>query len=168
MNNNSLYQIQNLLTQVSNYVSKINEIILQINNIINSQNQKNQMIQMNQMNQMDMMNNMMNLENKFMPDLNPLLNNNLPQELKGKKINVVFEYSGDKINIVASEYSPINDVINRFLKKINKPELINNYTNKMKFLFLGNELDYSKNIKEIDPTHSSQFIIVAFSIKDYC
>ena len=46
-------------------------------------------------------------------------------------------------------------MINRFLKKINKPELINNYKNKMKFLLFGNELDYSKNIKEIDPYHSS-------------
>ena len=169
MNNNSLEQIQNLLSQVSNYVSKINEIILQINNIINSQNQMNQMIQMNQMNQMDMMNNMMNLENKFMPGLNPLLNNNLPQQLNEEMINVVFEYSGGgKMNIVASEYSPINDVINRFLKKINKPELINNYKNNMKFLFRGGELDYSKNIKEIDPCHSPQFNIVAYTFKDCC
>ena len=53
-------------------------------------------------------------------------------------INAVFEYSGGKMNIVASEYSPINDVINRFLKKINKPELINDYKNNMKFLYRGN------------------------------
>ena len=166
MNNNSLYQIQNLLAQVSNYISKINEIILQINNIINSQNQMNQMMQMNQMNQMDMMNNMMNLENRFMPDLNPLLNNNLPQELNDKMINVIFEYNGDKINIVASEYLPINEMINIFLKKIDKTELINNYLNKMRFLNHGKELDYSKSIKEFDPFHTSQFVIIVISLKD--
>ena len=160
MNNNSLDQIQYLLAQVSNYVSKINEIIRQINNIINSQNQMNQMMQMNQMNQMDMMNNMINLESNFMPDLNPLLNNNLPQQLNGKMINVVFHYSGGKINVIASEYSPINEVINRFLKKIDKPELINNYKNEMKFLL--------KNIKEIDPIHTTQFTIDVFNLKDCC
>jgi len=57
---------------------------------------------MNQMNQMDMMNNLINLENKFIPDLNPLLNKNLPQQLNYKKINVVFDYKGDKINVVAT------------------------------------------------------------------
>ena len=168
MNNNSLDQIQYLLAQVSNYVSKINEIIRQINNIINSQNQMNQMMQMNQMNQMDMMNNMINLESNFMPDLNPLLNNNLPQQLNGKMRNVVFEYSGGKINVIASEYSPINEVINIFLKKIDKPELINNYKNEMKFLLYGKELDYSKNIKEIDPIRTTQFIINVFNLKDCC
>ena len=168
MNNNTLDQIQYLLAQVSNYASKINEIIRQINNIINSQNQMNQMMQMNQMNQMDMMNNMINLESNFMPDLNPLLNNNLPQQLNGKMINVVFEYSGGKINVIASEYSPINEVINIFLKKIDKPELINNYKNEMKFLLYGKELDYSKNIKEIDPIHTTQFTIDVFNLKDCC
>ena len=145
MNNNSFEQIQNLLTQISNYVSKINEIIFQINNIINSQNQMNQMMQMNMMN-----NDMMNFEKNFKPNINPLLNNQIPQKLNDRKINIVFNYQGNKINIVAEEYLPINEVINRFLKKIGKQDIINNYQNEMTFLSGGAELDYSKNVKEIN------------------
>ena len=159
MNNNSFGQIQTLLAQVSNYVSKINEIIFQINNIINSQNQMNQM---NQMMQMNMMNNMMNFENKFNPNLNPLLNNKFPQQLNDKKINVIFNYQGNKINILAEEYLPINEVINRFLKKIDKPELINNYQKKMSFLSQGCMIDYSKKVKEIHIYKENHFEIVAF------
>ncbi len=129
MNNNSFEQIQNLLTQVSNYVSKINEIIIQINNIINSQNKMNHMMQMNMMNNNDIM----NFENNFKPNINPLLNNQIPQQLNDRKINIVFNYQGNKINIVAEEYLPINEVINRFLKKIGKLDLINNYKNEMAF-----------------------------------
>ena len=129
MNNNSFEQIQNLLTQVSNYASKINEIIIQINKIINSQKQMNHMMQMNMMNNNDIM----NFENNFKPNINPLLNNQIPQQLNDRKINIVFNYQGNKINIVAEEYLPINEVINRFLKKIGKLDLINNYKNEMAF-----------------------------------
>ena len=155
MNNNSFEQIQNLLTQVSNYVSKINEIIFQINNIINSQNQMNQMMQMNMMN-----NDMMNFEKNFKPNINPLLNNQIPQKLNDRKINIVFNYQGNKINIVAEEYLPINEVINRFLKKIGKQDIINNYQNEMTFLSGGAELDYSKNVKEINISRQSRLDIV--------
>ena len=155
MNNNSFEQIQNLLTQVSNYASKINEIIFQINNIINSQNQMNQMMQMNMMN-----NDMMNFENNFKPNINPLLNNQIPQKLNDRKINIVFNYQGNKINIVAEEYLPINEVINRFLKKIGKQDIINNYQNEMTFLSGGAELDYSKNVKEINISRQSRLDIV--------
>ena len=152
MNNNSFDQIQNLLAQVSNYITKINEIIFQINNIINSQNQ---MMQMNMIN-----NNMINFENNFKPNLNPLLNNQMTQHLNDRKINIVFNYHGNKINIVAEEYLPINEVINRFLKKIDKPELINNYQNEMTFLSGGAELDYSKNVKEINISGQGRLDIV--------
>ena len=144
MNNNSFEQIQNLLTQVSNYVSKINEIILQINNIINSNNQKNQMMQMNLMN-----NNMINFANNFNPNFNPLLNNQMSQQLNAKKINIVFNYQGNSINVIAEEYLPINEVINRFLKKFGKPELINNYQKEMAFLLNGERLDCTSNVQEI-------------------
>ena len=158
MNNNSFEQIQNLLTQISNYVSKINEIIFQINNIINSQNQMNQMMQMNMMNMMN--NDMMNFENNFMPNINPLLNNQIQQQLNDSKINIVFNYQGNKINVVAEESIPINEVINRFLKKIGKPELINNYQKEMTFLYDGRELDYTKNVKEINIVRQGRLNIV--------
>ena len=158
MNNNSFEQIQNLLTQVSNYASKINEIIFQINNIINTQNQMNQMMQMNMMNMMN--NDMINFENNFMPNINPLLNNQIQQQLNDSKINIVFNYQGNKINVVAEESLPINEVINRFLKKIGKPELINNYQRKMTFLYGGLELDYTKNVKEINISRQSRLDIV--------
>ena len=155
MNNNSFEQIQSLILQISNYISKINEIIFQINNIINSQNQMNQMMQMNMMN-----NDMMNFENNFKPNINPLLNNQIPQKLNDRKINIVFNYQGNKINIVAEEYLPINEVINRFLKKIGKPELINNYQKEMTFLYDGRELDYTKNVKEINIFRQGRLNIV--------
>ena len=162
MDNNSLEQIQNLLAQVSNYASKINEIILQINNIINSQNQMKQMMLMNQMMQMNMINNnMINFENNFNPNLNPLLNNQMSQQLNARKINIVFNYQGNSINVVAEEYLPINEVINRFLKKIDKPEFINNYQKKMTFLLGGERLDCTKNVKEINEFSSQRLDIVA-------
>ena len=163
MNNNSFDQIQNLLTQISNYVSKINEIILQINSIINSQNQMNQMMQMNIMN-----NNMMRFDNNFIPIINPLLNNHIPQKLNDKKINISFNYRGDKINIVAEEYLPINEVINRFLKRIEKSELINNYQKKMTFLTGGEELDYSKTVEQINIYRMGILDIIVLIKKDLC
>ena len=152
MNNNSFEQIRSLLSQISNYASKINEIIFQINNIINSQNQINQINQINQMNeiiQMNMMNNMMNFGNYFNPGLNPLLNNQRLQQLNDDVVNIVFEYNSKFTNIIAQKYLPINEVINRFLTKIDRAELINNYKDQMLFLFDGSELDYSKKVNEI-------------------
>ena len=143
MNNNSFGQIQNLLAQISNYVAKINEIIFKINNIINSQNQMNDMMM-----QMNMMNNMMNIPNNFNNDFNPLLNNQ-PQELNNKIINVVFDYKGKFVIIASQEYLPITEVINRFFRKIDRPELIDNYQKKIKFLYNAKELDISKKVGEI-------------------
>ena len=143
MNNNSFEQIKNLLTQVSNYISKINEIIFQINNIINSQNQMNGMMM-----QMNMMNNMMNFQNNFNNDLNPLLKDQ-PLELDNKMINVVFDYKGKPIMIPAQEYLPLTEVINRFLQKIDKPGLIDNYQNQLKFYYNAKEFDNSKKVGEI-------------------
>ena len=163
MNNNSFEQIQNLLTQISNYISKINEIIFQINNIINSQNQMNQMMQMNMMN-IDMM----NFENNFMPNINPLLNNQIQQQLNDSKINIVFNYQGNKINVVAEESLPVNEVINRFLKRIDMPELINNYQKKMTFLTGGEELDYSKTVEEINIYRMGILDIIVLIKKDVC
>ena len=159
MNSNSFEQIQSLILQISNYISKINEIIFQINNIINSQNQINQINQMNQMNQM----NMMNFGNNFNPDLNVLLNNPGIQQLNKKPINIVFKYNSKIINIIAQQYLPINEVINRFLKKIDKPELINNYKNKMFFLIDGSKFDYSKKVNEIS-NKEDHFQIVVIDI----
>ena len=160
MNNNSFGQIQNLLAQVSNYVAKINEIIFQINNIINSQNQMNDMMM-----QMNMMNNMMNFPNNFNPDLNPLLNNQ-PPKLNYKIINILFEYRGKFVNIDAQEYLPITEVINRFFRKIDKPELINNYKDKLKFLFNAFELDMSKKVGELN--QSNDFKIIVDFKKELC
>ena len=156
MNNNYFGQIQILLAQVSDYVAKINEIILQINNIINSQNQMNDMMM-----QMNMMNNMMNFPNNFNNDLNPLLNNQ-PPELDNKMFNVVFDYRSKPVIISAQEYLPMTEVINRFFKKINKPELINNYNKKIKFLYNAKELDISKKVGEI--SLNKQFKILVYEI----
>ena len=160
MNNNSFGQIQYLLAQVSNYVEKINEIITQINNIINSQNQMNDMMM-----QMNMMNNMINVPINFNQDINPLLNNSQP-ELNYKMINVIFEYRSKFFNIAVQEYTPITEVINRFFKMIDKPELINNYKNKMTFLFNALELDYSKKVGEI--SQNKDFKIMVVGSKDFC
>ena len=156
MNNNSFGQIQNLLAQVSNYIAKINEIIFQINNIINSQNQMNDMMM-----QMNMMNNMMNFPNNFNNDLNPLLKDQ-PLELDNKMINVVFYYRGNPILIPAQEYLPLTEVINRFLKKIDKPGLIDNYQNQLKFYYNAKEFDNSKKVGEI--SLNKQFKILVYEI----
>ena len=153
MNSNSFEQIQSLILQISNYISKINEIIYQINNIINSQSQMNQMMQMN----------MINFGNNFNPDINLLLNNPGIQLLNKKPINVVFKYNSKIINIIAQQNLPINEVINRFLKKIDKPELINNYKNKMFFLIDGSKFDYSKKVNEIS-NKEDHFQIVVIDI----
>ena len=156
MNNNSFGQIKNLLAQVSNYVSKINEIIIQINNIINSQNQMNDMMM-----QMNMMNNMMNIPNNFNNDFNPLLNNQ-PQELNNKIINVGFDYKGKLVYIPSQEYLPITEVINRFFIKIDRPELIDNYQKKIKFLYNAKDLDISKKVGEI--SQYQQFKILVYEV----
>ena len=154
MNNNSFDQIQNLLAQASNYVAKINEIIFQINNIINSQNKMNDMMM-----QMNMMNNMMNFPNIFNPDLNPLLNNQ-PPKINYKIINIVFEYRGKFLNIAAQEYLPVIEAINRFFKMSNKPELINNYKNKMNFYFNAFKLDTSKKVGELNQGKDFKIVVV--------
>ena len=113
------------------------------------------------MNMMNMMNNdMMNFENNFMQNINPLLNNQIQQQLNDRKINIVFNYQGNKINVVAEESIPINEVINRFLKKIGKQDIINNYQNEMTFLSGGAELDYTKNVKEINIFRQGRLNIV--------
>ena len=117
------------------------------------------------MNEMAMQMNMMNFPNNFNPDLNPFLNNQQPM-LNFNMINVIFEYRSKFINIAAQEYLPITEVINRFFKMIDKPEFINNYKNRISFLYNAIELDYSKKVGELN--HNKDFKIVVVESKNLC
>ena len=116
---------------------------------------------MNEIMQMNVMNNMRNFCNNFNTGLNPLLNNQGMQQLDDNVVNIVFEYNSKFTNIIAQKYLPINEVINRFLAKINRPELINNYKNQIFFLIDGSELDYSKKVNEISKNdHHFRIVVV--------
>ena len=148
-------QMQNLLNQLSNYIYNINDIILQMNNIINQINNpminsiNNQLNQFN--NSMKMINNNQmnfNINNniQFPNQLNnEILNNNSPINC----INIGFKYNhtgGSPENILfVNKNLTINELLNLYLKRINKLEYINKYDNYYRFLYNSLNLNICKD-----------------------
>ena len=159
---NLLFQMKNLLNQLSNYIYNINDIILQMNNIINQinnpminainnqLNQFNNNMQMINNNQMNFnMNNNMQFHNKIN---NEILNNNDFNNC----INIGFQYNhtdgpADDILFVNKNLT-INELLNLYLKRINKLEYIGKYDNYFRFLYNAETLNKykEKTINELN------------------
>ena len=128
-----------------------------MNNIIN--NQINCSIMNNGMNNlMNQMNNFMNMGNLFN------LNENVDPmpEIKNKMLQVIFEGNNlGRINVCVDKNNTINELINSYLLKIGKNDLINNYEKKFSFFYNGKNLLAQKNKKigEFFKTLSSWVIV---------
>ena len=153
-----LFQMKNLLNQLSNYIYNINDIILQMNNIINQIN--NPMINAinNQLNQFN--NNMQMINNNqmnFNMNNNMQFPNNINNEILNKDdfnncINIGFNTGGpDDYILFVNKNLTINELLNLYLKKINKSEYIDKYDNNYKFFYNCNLLNdcKEKTIKEL-------------------
>ena len=147
-----LFQVQYYLNELSLHITKINDIIIQMNNYINQINNSQLFIDINnQKNQMNnfMMNNPMNFNMNMNMNMN--MNNNLFPNMnkqddfneiihKDNLINIQFFYHEMlSANIqFANRTLTINDLLNLYLKKINKRELVNNYNNNFFFIIMEN------------------------------
>ena len=146
--NNNITQLQFLLNELNNYVIKVNDIITQMYNVINQLNNSIPNQFNNQMNSMENFMNMMNM-NQMNFNLN-INNNNLNLEDKNEQItycNVLFNNSNTKTLISMDVNKTINELLNEYLKKINKIELINNYDNKIFFNYNAQQLNDKKDSK---------------------
>ena len=144
---NCFYQLQNLLTQLNNHLSQVNQIILEMNNIINSQ--MNNSFNMNLMNQMNM-NNIINLNNQINFSDNSLFNKQNLLNNNTTFINVTFRtLSGLKILIPVEENTKIKNIIKLFFQRINKIDYIDNYKDKMSFIYNSQPLNEDSKINEI-------------------
>ena len=165
---NSFSQIQNILNQLTIYINKINELIFQMNNLINQVN--NPML-----NELD---NQINQMNNYMGNMNQMnynMNNFQLQNIIGNKmmnsdniINVGFcldktDTPPDNVIVIYKNLT-INDLINEFLKRINKKEYINNYDKYFTFLYNGKDIKKYKNDK-IEEHIKSNGIIYALTNK---
>ena len=128
-----------------------------MNNIIT--NQINCSIMNNGMNNlMNQMNNFMNMGNIF--NLNE--NVNPIPENKKEMLNVIFKRCNlDSINVYIEKNKTINELINSYLIKIGKNDLINNYEDKMNIIYNGENIITQKNkkIEEIFKTFSPWIIV---------
>ena len=144
-NFNIFDQLNGFIREISNYINKINEIILQMNAIIFNQTNCPMMGQINNLinNEINRMENFTNKNN----EINYNFNANVNQCLKrgenminyNKKTNILFKHDdGTSINIIIDEEKEINELINLYFEKIEKPEFANNY--KMKYYFIEGTL----------------------------
>ena len=146
---NNLNQLQNLLLQVNNHINQINAIIIQMNNLINQINNPINMPMLNQMN--NLMNSMNNYKN-FGNQIN--YNNNIDYSFKENKeiMNITFKFTRhESLLIQIKGNETINELINLYLQKINMPNLMNNYEDKLHFCYNGKLLENlkEKKVKEI-------------------
>ena len=149
-NQNYFFELQNLLTQITNHVNQINGIIIQMKNIMN-------LITNPMLNQMSINMNLMNSNMNFGNRIN--YNNNINDFLINvneentdliKNMNIIFICPTDKKNNSSVTISPnqtINELINLYLEKIEMPNLINNYRDKLNFIYNGKSLLDYKEIK---------------------
>ena len=166
---NLLFQMKNLLNQLSNYIYNINDIIIQMNNIINHINNpmikaiNNQLNQIN--NNMKMINNnqmYFNINNNMQfPNQmnNEILNNN---DFKNC-INIGFKNInlGGTVFLFVNKNLTINELLNLYLKRINKLEYIDKYDNYYRFLYndiLLNDCK-EKTIKELNISNYTIIIV---------
>ena len=149
MMQNNLNQLQNLLLQVNNHINQINAIIIQMNNLINQINNPINVPMLNQMN------NLMNSMNNYKNFGNQNYNNNIDYSFKENKeiMNITFKFTGhESISSIQIEGNEtINELINLYLQKINKPHLMNNYEDKLYFYYNSKKLENlkEKKVKEI-------------------
>ena len=148
---NAFFQIQNLLNELNTHLYKVNEIFFQMNNIIKQINIpmineiNNKIIKMNN-NMGEIMNNQIynNMNNiQFQNQLNKEKINfdeNIQIGFRFKKPDADFF-----INI--NKKKTINELLNLFLKKINKTEYIDNYKDYFTFLFNAEDIQEYKNKK---------------------
>lgn len=162
---NSLFQLKNILNELNVHINQINELIFKMNNIINQVN--NPMLNEidNQINQMNnymggIINNQMNFNmNNFQAknQINNIFSNDL--------INVGFKFNHTEGPIddliVINKNLTINELIDSYLKKINKLEYINNYDKCLSFLFDAKDIkQYKKSlIKEIIPFDKCYIVV---------
>ena len=167
---NSLFQIKNLLTQLSSHISKVNEIIFKLNNIMNQIN--NPMIN-NFNNQMNKMNNFMGFINSTRPNYNMKIDsfpkNNIIETLNNddEVLNIGFKlnHSGGPIdkNIVISKNKKVNELLNLYLEKTHKEEYIDKYDTNFTFLYNGEDIKKykDKKIEEIDLADKSYILAIS-------
>ena len=86
--------------------------------------------------------NTLNLEHKT---IQPKKNQNSHIIINHPKINIVFKDNTKNklINIITNSNAKIIDVFNTFLKRIDRPDLLYNPGNKLRFMFNGKWLSYS-------------------------
>ena len=155
--NSSLFQVQYYLNELSLHINQINEIIIQMNNFINQLNPssliKDMNTQMNQMNNFMMKNNNplnfnMNINNNLSANMQN--NDNFNEVIKEDNLfNIKFYYNDHfttNIQIVKKTLT-VNELLNLYLKKVNKIEYLDNYDKIFSFLFNGNELNKKKEEK---------------------
>ena len=146
--NNNITQLQFLLNELNNYVIKVNDIITQMYNVLNQLNNPIPNQFNNQMNNMENFMNMMNM-NQMNFNLN-MNNNNLNLEDKNEQItycNILFNNSNTRTLISMDINKTINELLNEYLKRINKIDLIDNYDNKFSFIYNANKLNDNKDSK---------------------
>ena len=122
------------------YIYHINNIIVQMNNIINQMNSPMTNQMNNLINQMN--NNMTNFNNQINYNNNYFMerNNNTIKNPEGL-INIVFNNNNHFINLIVKKDQTINELINNYLIKIQREDLINNYKNNFFFLYNHDRLE---------------------------
>ncbi len=140
MNDNFIIQqIGNIRMEIQNIEMKYTNMNMQINNAP---------FQMQNMG-MNIFNNN-NLDNKFEEKYN--------KEVNTPKINILFkDCRGHSKSIAYNCGTTVNDVLEIFLKKIGKPELINNIEGKLSFISGGITLKFGDKTKIEDFTNNGVF-----------
>ena len=130
-----IQQIGNIKMEIQNIEMKYTNMNMQVNNAP---------FQMQNMG-MNFFNNN-NLDNKFEEKYNKEVNN--------QKINILFSDSRGHKKFIAYNFgTTINDVLEIFLRKIGKPELINNIEGKINFISNGKTLKFGDKTKIEDFTN---------------
>ena len=141
-----MFDISNIMPNngmnIINIKNTMENINIQIQNIIDQLNMKIRNIEMPTFNF-----GINNNNNMMFPIGNINMNNNMMMKNETKKKNVIFSsITGLKFNLVVDYGTTINEVLELYLKKIGKPELIGN-NDKILFFFQTERVNFNDNTK---------------------
>ena len=161
---NTGIQLLNIGMQIPSIDMNVNFIIQQIGNI----RMEIQNIEMKYTN-MNMQNNNAPFQMQNM-GMNIFNNNNLDnkfEEANTLKVNLVFKDLCGHKKIFYYDYgTTINDVLEIFLRKIGKPELINNIQGKISFILNGRILNFGDK-KKIEDIFQSPYSVTEILINNH-
>ena len=167
MNQEHIKQFSNLLSELNVHLVKINNIVFEMNNIMNKlNNNKPNSIEndfMEQMNDLLKRINDMNYNTKLKVSYDEINKEKNNKEINSLK-NIIFKTTlGSKITLEINSTSTIDELLQQYLYKINRSDLIYNTEESLYFTFNAEKLEFGdkRKIDDVFTTNPNPTVLVS-------